>query len=80
MHCRIDAYGTIDELNAQLGVVRALKPYDKVDSLLEQIQNQLFVLGADLAAPFDLRRQIQNVFNKMKFNSLKIQLIEWSYN
>jgi cob(I)alamin adenosyltransferase len=50
---RIDAYGTVDELNAQLGVVRALKPYTDVDSLLEQIQNQLFVLGADLAAPFD---------------------------
>ena len=50
---RIDAYGTVDELNAQLGVVRALKPSADVDSLLEQIQNQLFVLGADLAAPLD---------------------------
>jgi len=50
---RIDAYGTVDELNAQLGVVRALKPSAEVDSLLEQIQNQLFLLGSDLAAPFD---------------------------
>jgi cob(I)alamin adenosyltransferase len=50
---RIDAYGTVDELNAQLGVVRALKPFAEVDSLLEKIQNQLFVLGADLATPFD---------------------------
>jgi len=50
---RIDAYGTVDELNAQLGVVRALTPAADVDTLLEQIQNQLFVLGADLAAPFD---------------------------
>ena len=48
---RIDAYGTVDELNAQLGVVRSLKPIAEVDSILEQIQNQLFVLGADLAAP-----------------------------
>ena len=39
---RIDAYGTVDELNAQLGVVRTLKPNAEVDSLLDQIQNQLF--------------------------------------
>lgn len=50
---RIDTYGTVDELNAQLGVARALKPPSEVEGLLEQIQNQLFVLGADLAAPFD---------------------------
>lgn len=50
---RVDTYGTVDELNAQLGVVRALKPHADVEGLLEQIQNQLFMLGADLAAPFD---------------------------
>jgi cob(I)alamin adenosyltransferase len=49
---RIDAYGTVDELNAQLGVVRALQPSAEVDTMLEKIQNQLFLLGADLAAPF----------------------------
>jgi cob(I)alamin adenosyltransferase len=48
---RIDTYGTVDEINAQLGVVRALKPHSDVEGLLEQIQNQLFVLGADLATP-----------------------------
>jgi cob(I)alamin adenosyltransferase len=50
---RIDTYGTVDELNAQLGVARALKPHSDVEGLLEQIQNQLFVLGADLATPID---------------------------
>ena len=49
---RIDAYGTVDELNAQLGVVRSLQPSAAVDTILEKIQNQLFLLGADLAAPF----------------------------
>jgi cob(I)alamin adenosyltransferase len=48
---RIDAYGTVDELNAQIGVVRAFKPPAEVDELFGQIQNQLFILGADLAAP-----------------------------
>jgi cob(I)alamin adenosyltransferase len=51
---RIDSYGTVDELNAQLGVVRALKPNVDIDGILEQLQNQLFVLGADLAAPLNV--------------------------
>jgi len=62
---RIDAYGTVDELNAQLGVVRSLQPSAAVDTILEKIQNQLFLLGADLAAPFgsapaDTKRIQQN--------------------
>jgi len=48
---RIDAYGTVDELNSQLGAVRALKPPEAVDVMIEKLQNQLFVLGADLATP-----------------------------
>jgi cob(I)alamin adenosyltransferase len=48
---RIEAYGSVDELNSILGVVRSLKPHRELDSLLEQVQNELFVLGADLATP-----------------------------
>ena len=48
-HLRVEAYGTVDELNSVLGVVRAYQPHG--DSVLEQIQAQLFNLGADLATP-----------------------------
>ncbi len=48
---RIEAYGTVDELNAHLGVVRTLALPPGVNELLERIQNELFVLGADLATP-----------------------------
>jgi cob(I)alamin adenosyltransferase len=68
---RIDVYGTVDELNAQLGVVRALKPPAEVDDLLEQIQNKLFVLGADLAAPFD-----QAPRNMRRIQQIDIQIFE----
>jgi cob(I)alamin adenosyltransferase len=51
---RIDAYGTVDELNAQLGVVRALKPPMEIENILKELQNQLFDLGADLATPLDV--------------------------
>ena len=48
---RIEAYGTVDELNAHLGVVRTLVLPPDIDEVLERIQNELFVLGADLATP-----------------------------
>ena len=50
---RIDAYGTVDELNACLGLARASAVHQTVHDLIEHIQNQLFILGADLATPLD---------------------------
>ncbi len=54
-HDRIHAYGTVDELNALLGVVLAEGhlPQD-VQSGIERIQHELFTLGADLAAPLPI--------------------------
>lgn len=48
---RIEAYGTVDELNSVLGIVRADNTDTEIDSVLGQVQNQLFDLGADLATP-----------------------------
>lgn len=48
---RIEAYGTVDELNATLGVVRAEPLADEIDEVLARIQNELFDLGAELATP-----------------------------
>ena len=53
---RIESYGTVDELNAQLGIIRALKLHQEIDRILEQLQSQLFKLGADLATPLDLKK------------------------
>jgi cob(I)alamin adenosyltransferase len=52
---RIAAYGTVDELNAQLGVVRTLTLPEGWDAWLSRIQNELFDLGADLAVPEEER-------------------------
>lgn len=54
-HLRVEAYGTVDELNAILGVVRAAKPSPQTDIWVEQLQSQLFHLGADLATPLDAK-------------------------
>jgi cob(I)alamin adenosyltransferase len=48
---RIEAYGTVDELNSLLGVVRAEQVPPDVGALLATIQNELFALGAELATP-----------------------------
>lgn len=48
---RIEAYGTVDELNAVLGWVRTQQPPAAIERLLAQVQHELFVLGAELATP-----------------------------
>jgi cob(I)alamin adenosyltransferase len=46
---RVDAYGTVDELNAVLGWVRAARPAPELDRPLERAQEGCFRLGAFLA-------------------------------
>src|ERR1700683_1533775 len=49
---RIAAYGTVDETNAAIGVVRLhLAEMPELDAMLGTIKNELFDLGADLAVP-----------------------------
>jgi cob(I)alamin adenosyltransferase len=48
---RVAAYGDVDELNAWLGLVAAHTPDDGLRAMLEQIQKDLFALGARLADP-----------------------------
>jgi cob(I)alamin adenosyltransferase len=48
---RVEAYGTVDELNACLGMVCAQLPNDDVLECLRRVQTELFDLGADLATP-----------------------------
>lgn len=54
---RIEAYGTIDELNSQLGVARTLELPAGWDAWLARIQNDLFDVGADVSVPLDDSRE-----------------------
>ena len=47
---RVEAYGTVDEANAAIGLAR-LETEGEADAMLERIQNDLFDLGADLCRP-----------------------------
>ena len=48
---RVETYGTVDELNSQLGLALALGLCDRLAAELPRIQNELFDLGSDLATP-----------------------------
>jgi cob(I)alamin adenosyltransferase len=53
LDCRIGAFGTVDELNAALGVVLAEPGLpERLREPLAQVQNDLFDVGADLSVPF----------------------------
>ena len=61
---RVEAYGTVDEANSTIGMVRAViartvkkdRRRHEVEAMLARIQNDLFDLGADLCAPEDGRK------------------------
>jgi cob(I)alamin adenosyltransferase len=48
---RVEAYGTVDELNSIIGAARAAGLSEKVEERLDRVQNELFNLGADLCVP-----------------------------
>lgn len=68
---RIEAYGTIDELNSVIGIVITEVEDVGVKELLQQIQNQLFTLGGDLAAP--------NTEKNRKYNILRLDENQVNY-
>jgi len=70
---RIEAYGTIDELNAFIALaVLEIKDIE-LRILLEKIQNYLFVLGADLSTPDNSKN---SKFNIPRINAEHIEIIE----
>jgi cob(I)alamin adenosyltransferase len=50
---RVETYGTVDELNSQIGVALATGLCERLAAELPPIQNELFDLGSDLATPAD---------------------------
>ena len=54
---RIEAYGTVDELNSLLGLVLAGELSAEFRPWLEQVQNDLFDVGADLSVPLEDERE-----------------------
>ncbi|MEO9884487.1 MAG: cob(I)yrinic acid a,c-diamide adenosyltransferase [Balneola sp.] len=58
---RIEAYGTVDELNSVIGVATSHGVDQRSKELLDEIQIQLFVLGSDLATPLSKKLKINRI-------------------
>ena len=48
---KVEAYGDVDELNAVLGIARTQAKSESIRNIIETIQNDLFIIGAELASP-----------------------------
>jgi cob(I)alamin adenosyltransferase len=69
---RLDAYGTVDELNSYIGVIRSMQTDSSADSVLEKIQNKLFIIGANLASD----ASVTLIKKQMPVGKTDIELLE----
>lgn len=64
-HPRIEAYGTVDETNAHIGVAQSLIAGDpemqQASEILTRIQDELFILGADLATQEETKTRVPRI-------------------
>lgn len=75
---RIEAYGTVDELNSYIGLIRDQKIDSSTFDSLIKIQNELFTLGAMLATPPD-KEKLKSGKDRLKIskiNEKEIQFLE----
>lgn len=74
--CQVQAYGDVDELNCYIGLIRSINSNKELDSLLEKIQEDLFVLGSHLASAVDNPNLPQLTKDNVKFIEENIQKFE----
>ena len=62
-HIRIDAYGTVDELNSNIGLVRDVMEDEKIRAVLKEIQDRLFTIGSNLASDPDKKMATPDILD-----------------
>lgn len=75
---RLDAYGTVDELNSTIGIVRVYNKDAELDEKFFRLQNTLFKLGADLATPLQMSKGIKIVrIGEEEIAELEAEIDKW---
>ncbi len=69
-HIRIESYGTVDELNSQLGMVTDLAQNEQISEWLREVQDRLFTIGSVLATSPE--KEV-----KMKLPDLHTEDVQW---
>jgi cob(I)alamin adenosyltransferase len=75
---RIMSYGAVDELNSSIGVALSLELDPELKDILIRIQNDLFIVGSDLANPNMSDKKIRTTSEMITFLEQKIDLFESS--
>ncbi|RZJ67387.1 MAG: cob(I)yrinic acid a,c-diamide adenosyltransferase [Flavobacterium sp.] len=77
-HIRIESYGTVDELNSHIGLIRDQHINTNYKKILERVQDRLFTLGAILATPpeKEILKNGKERLNIPKISDADIELLE----
>ncbi|HMC54396.1 MAG TPA: cob(I)yrinic acid a,c-diamide adenosyltransferase [Gemmatimonadaceae bacterium] len=73
-HPRVEAYGDVDELNACIGLARAIEMMPRIDEVLVPLQRDLFAIGALLATPD--REKMKKQLDKASIDDRRIAELE----
>ena len=73
-HPRVEAYGDVDELNATLGLARAIETMPRVDEVIVPVQRDLFAIGALLATPD--REKMKSHLEKARIDERRVAELE----
>ena len=73
---RIMSYGAVDELNSSIGIALSLELDSEIKEILIKIQNDLFIVGSDLANPNMTDKKIRITEEMIVFLEQKIDLLE----
>ena len=73
---RIMSYGAVDELNSSLGIALSMELDPEIKEILIRLQNDLFIVGSDLANPDMSDKKIRTTKEMITFLEQKIDLIE----
>ena len=71
---RVNAYGTVDEVNATVGLARQVAQGD-MDTMLSAIQNDLFDLGADLCTP-EMEQDAEREYPPLRMVAAQVDRLE----
>ncbi|CAM1347111.1 cob(I)yrinic acid a,c-diamide adenosyltransferase [Tenacibaculum insulae] len=78
-HLRIESYGTVDELNSYIGLIRDKNKDEVLRKSLSKIQSDLFILGAMLATPPE-KETLKNGKERLNINKITDDSIQFLEN
>ncbi|MBK9511829.1 MAG: cob(I)yrinic acid a,c-diamide adenosyltransferase [Cytophagaceae bacterium] len=75
-HIKIEAYGTVDELNSWMGVIADFEENKDRKNVLKEIQDRLFTIGADLASEPEFKKKTLPILYESDVELLEKQMDE----